>query len=186
MYQSSTATLKQLTEWSKDEPHWMSWLSEHCVDHDLLNYLLIFFSCKMLCNRLLKRSEKEKQKRPFPRGAFSAGHGHVHAEQLVNTHSIQIIVLLPYHPFEWLTDTESGFRRSGWRGEDYVSKSPALPNPSSVHWNFKKAQTARALGCLSSHCLLNHWRAIGLSMHEKVLSAGTLQNALKKPQHPNK
>ncbi len=71
-----------------------------------------------------------------------------------------------------------------------VCKGSAAPNPALVYWNFKKAQRAWALGCLSPHCLLNHWRAIGLSMHEKVLSTSTLEKAFKKKknpiQHPNK
>lgn len=61
-----------------------------------------------------------------------------------------------------------------------IFKDPAAPNPALVCWNFKKAQRAQTLGCLSPHCLLNHWGTIGLSMHEKVLSASTLQRALKK------
>lgn len=153
----------------------MSWLSENSVDYDLLNYLLIFISCKMICNHLL---QKKKKNQTF---SFMPGHVRIHTEQLVNSHIPFRRLCLAALSVVWMSSIKRlCFRRSGWRGEDYVCKGPAVPNPALVHWNFKKAQTARALGCLSSHCLLNHWRAIGLSMHEKVLSTSTLQKALKK------
>lgn len=60
-----------------------------------------------------------------------------------------------------------------------VCSDHAAPNPALVYWYFKKAQRAEAPGCLSSHCLLNHWRDVGLSMHEKVLSTSTLKKASK-------
>lgn len=52
VYQSSTATLKQLTEWSKDEPHWMSLAVSKLCGSWFIKFLLIFVSWKMLRNHL--------------------------------------------------------------------------------------------------------------------------------------
>lgn len=153
-YQSSTVTLKQLTEWSKDEPHWMSWLSES-VAYDLLNYLLIFVSCKMLCNHLLtKKKENITEKSAFSSRlvAYIYIHSRCHSQIF---HQDTCAVLLSV--IRMMPDTVSCLRRSGWRGEDYVCKGPAVPNPS----NFKKGPNSSSswlpLFTLLAESLKGHW-----------------------------
>ena len=56
-----------------------------------------------------------------------------------------------------------------------------LPRPRCAKSCFTEIlKRAWALGCLSPRCMLNHWRAIGLSLHEKVLSTSTLEKTFKK------
>lgn len=86
------------------------------------------------------------------------------------------------------SDVETLFWRWGQERMWVCAKAWLIPTRLFFFFfnlNVNRAQRAPALGCLSPHCLLNHWGTIGLWMHEEVLSAGTLEKAFKKNIQPS-